>query len=277
MLLTSSKYIRMARTRHIKFSFFENEELGVEETDPLISLMFVGLWCLADRDGRLEDRPLKIKGKLFPLRKMDNPDAVLQWLANHGFIVRYTAADSKKYIQVVNFTYHQNPHPNEKASIIPRNTPKNEDSLHLTKSNVMQPCAHALTSFPSLPSFPSLENGATQAEAAAIDPVERRIWRDGIDLMTKNGMTEAHARPLLGRLVKQYSKPKVAEAIAVTQAENPADPKAFLIGVLRDRSGERGRAKSQVGTISTAYVPEPPCDICGKEICLQTHREERGI
>ena len=25
------------------------------------------------------------------------------------------------------------------------------------------------------------------------------------------------------------------------------------------------------------YVPEPPCEICGKEICFMLHREERGI
>lgn len=25
------------------------------------------------------------------------------------------------------------------------------------------------------------------------------------------------------------------------------------------------------------YVPPPPCDICGKEICFSLHREERGI
>lgn len=25
------------------------------------------------------------------------------------------------------------------------------------------------------------------------------------------------------------------------------------------------------------FVPDPPCEFCGKEICLQLHRKERGI
>lgn len=113
-----------------------------------------------------------------------------------------------------------------------------------------------------------------EAEAAAkIDPVERRIWKDGIDLLKQNGMTETNARPLLGRLAKQYSSPTLAEAIAVTQAKNPADPKAFLIGVLKERSGENGRIKSQVGRNDPALVigPEPPCETCGAECCMKDH------
>lgn len=30
------------------------------------------------------------------------------------------------------------------------------------------------------------------------------------------------------------------------------------------------------GSVS-AFVPEPPCDICGREICFDLHRTERGI
>ncbi len=25
------------------------------------------------------------------------------------------------------------------------------------------------------------------------------------------------------------------------------------------------------------FIPEPPCEICGKQYCLKLHREERGI
>ena len=49
----------MARARNIKPSFFTNELLGTE--DPMVSLTFAGLWCLADKEGILEDRPLRIK------------------------------------------------------------------------------------------------------------------------------------------------------------------------------------------------------------------------
>ena len=106
----------MARARNIKPGFFKNEILGV--ADPLYSLLFEGLWVLADRSGRLEDRPLRIKGEVFPYRDGLNVDAMLNWLESNGFIRRYTA-QGKKCILVLEFVKHQNPHKNETESELP--------------------------------------------------------------------------------------------------------------------------------------------------------------
>ena len=106
----------MARSRNIKPGLFKNEVLGV--ADPLCTLAFQGLWLLADREGRLEDRPLRIKAETFPYRDGIDIDVILDWLHAESFIVRYTAAE-KRYIQVLNFGKHQNPHKNETASEIP--------------------------------------------------------------------------------------------------------------------------------------------------------------
>lgn len=54
----------MARARNIKPGFFKNELLA--EMPPEIRLLFMGLWCIADREGRFEERPKKIKMELFP-------------------------------------------------------------------------------------------------------------------------------------------------------------------------------------------------------------------
>ncbi|RXE54195.1 MULTISPECIES: hypothetical protein [Pseudomonas fluorescens group] len=105
----------MARARNIKPALFTNEILGVGH--PLCTLLFQGLWLLADKEGRLEDRPLRIKAEIFPYREAD-VDAMLHWLAHKGFIVRYSAS-GKAFIEVCNFTKHQNPHKNEKESEIP--------------------------------------------------------------------------------------------------------------------------------------------------------------
>lgn len=59
----------MARTRSIKPSFFSNDILA--ECEPMARLLFAGLWTLADRDGRLEYRPRRIKGALFPYDNCD--------------------------------------------------------------------------------------------------------------------------------------------------------------------------------------------------------------
>lgn len=105
----------MARARNIKPSFFINEELV--ECRFETRLLFIGLWTLADREGRLEDKPKKIKMALFPADNIDI-ELSLNELSEHGFIQRYEI-DGEKYIQVIAFKKHQNPHRDEKASTIP--------------------------------------------------------------------------------------------------------------------------------------------------------------
>jgi hypothetical protein len=92
----------MARARNIKPALFKNEILGV--ADPMATLLFEGLWLMADRAGRLEDRPLRIKGELFPYREGINVDGLLAWLASEGFITRYTEGD-QSVIEIVNFSF----------------------------------------------------------------------------------------------------------------------------------------------------------------------------
>lgn len=106
----------MARARNIKPGFFSNELLGA--ADPLLSILFAALWCLADKAGRLEDRPLRIKAFAFPYRDGIDCAALLDELARLGFITRYQVA-GRALLQVVNFDAHQSPHHTEKASTLP--------------------------------------------------------------------------------------------------------------------------------------------------------------
>jgi hypothetical protein len=105
----------MARARNIKPGLFRNADLV--ELSMAARLLFIGLWTLADRAGRLEDRPKQIKMELLPADEIDC-NACLQELASIGVIERYEV-DGKRLIQVVNFSKHQNPHKDEKASILP--------------------------------------------------------------------------------------------------------------------------------------------------------------
>ena len=105
----------MARARNIKPGFFKNENLV--ELDPFDRLLFIGLWCLADREGRLENRPRRIKMELFP---GDNYDAAqgIAALERLGFVETYEA-DGKSVVAVVNFLKHQAPHGTERDSELP--------------------------------------------------------------------------------------------------------------------------------------------------------------
>lgn len=103
------------RARNIKPGFFHNDELA--ECDFATRLLFAGLWCMADREGRLEDRPKKIKMHVFPADDV-NIEAALEELSRRGLIVRYEA-HGIRCIEVVNFLKHQNPHRNESPSGLP--------------------------------------------------------------------------------------------------------------------------------------------------------------
>jgi len=119
----------MARARNLKPSFFTNEELAT--LSPFARLLFAGLWCHADRDGRLEDRPLRLKVSILPYDDQ-SVDQLLTDLQRGNFLVRYEA-DGKKYIQINTFKKHQNPHKQEQPSVIPPFTgllPNNFGSSH---------------------------------------------------------------------------------------------------------------------------------------------------
>ena len=105
----------MARSRNIKPGFFTNDDLG--ELEPLARLLFAGMWTIADRSGRLEDRPKKIKAEVLPYDNCD-AEAFLAQLAERGFILRYEAV-GKRFIQILAWGKHQNPHCKEAASTIP--------------------------------------------------------------------------------------------------------------------------------------------------------------
>lgn len=103
------------RSRNIKPGFFSNELLG--QLDPILSVLFAGLWCLADKSGILEDRPMRIKAEVFPYRMIDAAqfNGYLTELSRLGFIVRYIQDDTP-LIHITNFAKHQSPHHTERAS-----------------------------------------------------------------------------------------------------------------------------------------------------------------
>ncbi|MFC3902537.1 hypothetical protein SAMN05421749_103293 [Acinetobacter marinus] len=105
----------MARARNIKPSFFQNED--IVELSCEARLLFIGLWTLADREGRLENRPKKIKMSLFPADEI-NVSELLSNIHKLGFIKLYNINETD-VIQITNFSKHQSPHGLEKDSELP--------------------------------------------------------------------------------------------------------------------------------------------------------------
>jgi hypothetical protein len=111
----------MARIRYLKPDFFKDED--IKELSFEARLFYQGLWVQADRDGRGEDRPERLKIEIMPYDEVD-AEGIMQMLAHHKkngkrpFIVRYEI-DGEKYYQIINWQKHQKPHKTERNSDIP--------------------------------------------------------------------------------------------------------------------------------------------------------------
>lgn len=100
----------MARARNIKASFFTHDKLA--DNCPLGRLLFIGLWTIADHKGELEWRAKRIKAQILPYDECDIEKLAIN-LERNGFI-RFYSVQGSSYVHIVNFSKHQNPHPNEK-------------------------------------------------------------------------------------------------------------------------------------------------------------------
>jgi len=115
------------RIRYLKPEFFKDEH--IKDLPFEVRLFYQGLWIMADRSGRLEDRPERLKAEIMPYDKID-VNKLLDLLAKpkndtyRPFIIRYKV-DGEKYIQIIKWDKHQKPHHTEKPSSIPPAPPLN--------------------------------------------------------------------------------------------------------------------------------------------------------
>lgn len=156
----------MARARNIKPSIMDNEELA--ELEPITRLLFIYLWMLADRDGRLEDRPKRIAAQALAYDRDANVDSMLNGLCSKGFITRYKA-NGMACIQITAFAKHQTPHVRETASALP----EYEESI--TKEVPTHDLGNAETSprSPDTP-FPLPDTGLGTAQAKPAKPARKQ-------------------------------------------------------------------------------------------------------
>ena len=93
------------RIRTIKPEFFLHEELA--ELSAFARLVFIGLWTVADRNGCLPDRPRRLKVTILPYDDDVSFDEILDQLAEHHFIERYSADNGELFIKITGFSDHQ--------------------------------------------------------------------------------------------------------------------------------------------------------------------------
>ena len=102
----------MARIRTIKPEFFTSED--IVSLSPFARLLYIALWCEADREGRFSWKPNTFKMRYLPGDTLDI-DALARELVASGLVKLY--GDSLAYIP--EFSKHQHVNPREAASILP--------------------------------------------------------------------------------------------------------------------------------------------------------------
>lgn len=226
----------MARSRQIKPDFFLNESLAA--VPPQGRLLFIGLWLIADREGRLEDRPARIKAQLFPYEDVD-VDGLLQTL-NRNFIARYEV-EGVRLIEITHFKKHQHIHPDEKRSLFPRfpgfsgtepDLPglSSEDRKSpeipgdYKKSRGIMPCSSSSSSSPS--SSPSSSTDNNRPERRGPNDLKAEIRKTAAKLSTSAAERSGDYGDY--RLPKTFGKYGGAYVANV-----PADECAFLLDKMK--------------------------------------------
>lgn len=105
----------MARTRIIKPEFFVSDQIA--RLSPWARLFFIGLWTVADRDGRMKYNPRVLAVQILPHDDIDVLP-LFEELLREGLVVAYEA-EGMKLLWIPTFTRHQKFHQNEKPSDLP--------------------------------------------------------------------------------------------------------------------------------------------------------------
>jgi hypothetical protein len=266
----------VSRIRSIKPEFFLHEELA--NLPPLHRLLFVGLWTLADREGRLEDRPRRIKVEILPYDDC-NADQMLHDLDAAGFIVRYATSDGRNAIAIPGFKTHQMPHYKEAPSSIP---PPSNDNSTLTQRQPdveptsTQPYAVVDLTLPTGREGKGREGSRKGKESATstsadVDPLFAR-WSQGYESST--GKPYVHQKRdfvQLSSLRRQLPDPEIAERMArcfetrwcwrdsaMTLAQFCAQAAKFVPTKSRDGPGVTARVASHAEFDADPHDPKEP-------------------
>lgn len=93
------------KIRSVRPEFFADPTMA--GLTPEARLLYIGLWCYVDDEGRGEWLPKQIDGMIFPLEDVDI-HALLEQLVRAARIVRYTDGD-RDYFHIPTFEEYQKP------------------------------------------------------------------------------------------------------------------------------------------------------------------------
>lgn len=235
----------MARIRTIKPEFFTSEDIVA--LSMTARLLYVALWCEADREGRMHWKPRTFKMRYFPADNVDI-DACARELIASGLVVQY--GDGLAYIP--SFAKHQHLNPRESASILPEpqktvaSPPVIDASARVTDATV----THREEGKGREGKGKEEELPTSSGEKSAEDPDP--IFGNGLALLVRKGVPEKSARSFLGMFRKTCGDDLTAvELLVKAETDDVSEPVAWLTKAAKVR-------KSNVAQLSLVpAAPEP--------------------
>ncbi len=198
----------MARIRTIKPEFFTSED--VISLTPHARLLYVALWCEADREGRLKWKPQTFRIRYFPTDAVDI-DEITTALIERGLVTLY--GDGLAYIPT--FLRHQHINPRESQSILP----SPEDASCTRRSRVSDThvgrerkgrknVASSREALPVLEYLNTKAEKAFQAVDANLKPIAARL-QEGASIDDCKAVIDAKVSQWAGdEKMRDYLRPK---------------------------------------------------------------------
>lgn len=202
----------MARIRTIKPEFFTDEDM-VDMT-PLARLLYIALWCEADREGRLEWKLKTLKWKYLPADDCDI-QCIAKELTDAGKIVTYTAEDGD-YAVIPAFNKHQHINTREAASKLP--APTGSKRVRARATTVQEP---AIASEPT-----DLSRG--EGEGRELEGKEKESPSEGIDFGL---IFDEQIWPIFPSRGQATNPKKPAREKFVRLCKSGTDPEEIIAGV----------------------------------------------
>lgn len=229
----------MARSRNIKPSIMDNEQLA--SLPALTRLLFIYMWMLADKEGRMEDRPGRIKKQAIGYDDGD-ADAMLSELQRAGFIERYEV-DGRKLIQIVKFSKHQTPHVREAASELPEKVQSTAKVVPSTEQGESKPSPRSPDSGYLIPDSLIPDPLHSEAKASGVPPAPRdekqELYAAGKSLLELRGMPKAQCGSFITKLAKDYGQEVALDAVRASVQAQPLEATQYLIATCQRLKGER--------------------------------------
>ena len=225
----------MARIRTIKPEFFTSED--IVSLSPLARLLYIGLWCEADREGRLAWNPRTLKRRYLPADDCDI-DALARELLASGLVKVY--GPRVEYACSPSFTNHQVINNRESKSLLPEPTEKeletapDVDPWPTRESGVFHATQGKEGRKEGTKKEPPTEDAFASAdpETPTGDPDRDWLWRDGTKLLAQRGLPDRKVRSCIGGWLEKSTAHQVREAVVSADRAQTGDPVPYITRIL---------------------------------------------